>query len=978
MRPTRSLAGTWQFQPDPDGLLTVETVQPTGTIPVPMPWQSVFPELRHTSGYAWYRTTFEVDEAWLTGELLLHFGAVDYWCEIYINGECVGEHEGGYTPFAFPIRRFAQVGANMLTVRVYDSVQSSIEIPRWRDDVKANSASGAPPFRNEEVPHGKQTWYVDVSGIWQDVTLTAVPVRRLVSAHITPDIHTGEAHAAITLEGVGDEAATVRVTIAGQTVEAAIDADATAAAITVRIENPTLWTPDSPTLYTAVIELISGGQTDTIETRFGFRELTTRDGLLLLNGRPIYLLCALDQDIYPETIYTVPSDDFLRDQFTKAKALGLNSLRCHIKPPDPCYLDLADEMGLIIWAEIPSWRTFHPKTTIAPSAIHLGDEIKARARETLEAMIARDYNHPSLMIWTIVNEDWGTALLMSESDRAWVAAMVDHCKQLDPTRLVVDNSPCPAPWGLSVHVKSDLDDFHVYANIPDSLEYWERIIENFGMRPLWTYSNTGDAQRTGGEPLILSEFGNWGMPTLNPYQIEQNGEPDWFPLTAWWSPFEGEPGGAAGVLNRFTALGLDAIWPDYETFATATQEHQFAALRVEIEAMRRQTAIQGYVITELSDIYWESNGLLDFARGTKTFHDRFGFINAPDVIIPQMDRYAYWDDETARVRLTVSHYSDKSWEGARAEVITGTTPILTAPLDAMEPGSVSTIGAARWRFNTAEGAGTRHLRLHVTDKDGGRLAYNQAAVMVLPAASRRAAYSGSVAVITRETGYELDDASGGETSMSDETASIGASSNPAGDSTSFSPEGTRVGVTLRGGMSRLGYQAGGAIGADTTLVVAEHLTPDVLAWVRAGGDLLYINEHGAGSPFFWCQGRGGTYSGNWVTSWSWLRPSVHTRLPAQNPLTLPYAGIIPNAVILGLPMENAAIHEDILAGQIAGWLRHPAAHTVRFRYGAGRVIMTTYRLSSTISQHPIAAAMLHDLIDHLTSEACQPTLSANF
>ena len=82
-------------------------------------------------------------------------------------------------------------------------------------------------------------------------------------------------------------------------------------------------------------------------------------------------------------------------------------------------------------------------------------------------MIRRDFNHPSLIIWTIVNEDWGTALPLSAADRAWVAAMYRRCKELDPTRLVVDNSPCPHPWGPNIHVHSDLDDFHLYANIPD-------------------------------------------------------------------------------------------------------------------------------------------------------------------------------------------------------------------------------------------------------------------------------------------------------------------------------------------------------------------------------------------------------------------------------------------------------------------------------------------------------------------------------
>src|SRR5262249_26259989 len=153
------------------------------------------------------------------------------------------------------------------------------------------------------------------------------------------------------------------------------------------------------------------------------RSFTFRDGQFLLNGKPVFLLSALDQDLYPNTIYSVPSEEFLRDQFHKARELGLNSLRCHIKAPDPRYLDLADELGLLIWAEIPSGRTFWPKGTLPRQRLAIPPQLKARVDQTLAAMIERDYNHPSLVIWTLVNEDWGTALPFSAADRQWVAAL---------------------------------------------------------------------------------------------------------------------------------------------------------------------------------------------------------------------------------------------------------------------------------------------------------------------------------------------------------------------------------------------------------------------------------------------------------------------------------------------------------------------------------------------------------------------------
>jgi hypothetical protein len=953
MRVQRSLSGRWSFQLDPNGTHQPDAIPLDREIPVPLPWQAAFPELRRYSGYAWYQRSFEVDDGWLTGELLLDFGAVDYWCEIYVNGQCIGEHEGGYTPFRFPIRAFVHAGENTLSVRVWDAARSAIVIPRWRDGIQPDRTQ--PPFDPELIPHGKQSWYLDASGIWQDVTLTAVPARYIDHIHITPNIHTGEAAIIVQLSG-RELAGRLRVTAAGQTTEVPVTPAQKSASVVVRVPQPSLWTPETPTLYTADVRLETNHGEDQRSERFGYREITTRAGRLLLNGQPLYLLCALDQDLYPETIYTVPSEDFLRDQFRKAKEMGLNSLRCHVKTPDPRYLELADEMGLLVWAEIPSWRTFYPKTTTHESALYLDETVKTRVRDTLRDMIQRDFNHPSLIIWTIVNEDWGTALLLSETDRAWVAEMVDTCKQLDPTRLVVDNSPCPAPWGLSVHVKSDLDDFHIYTSIPDHAEIFEQFVEQFGLRPLWSFSNTGDAQRTGEEPILVSEFGNWAMPALKQYHGE---EPGWFDLAAWWSPWEGEPGLAAGVLNRFEQFGLNAIWKDYDSFAEATQWHGFNALKFEIETMRRQPAIQGYVITELSDTYWESNGLLDFTRRPKAFHDRAGEINSPDLIIPRLSRYVYWGDETAHVRLYASHYSSADWSDVIAAADVGRDTVFSTPITDMARGEVRELGAAAWEMPDTHRTMTATLALSL--KNGQSLSKNEVSVLVLPAAAQHAAYGGEVAVLMH-------------TNPDSAAAPIPTPENA--DDVEAVESGS-----FRQRLGQLGYRTRSRLNASTQLIVTDAPTAEMLVWVRAGGDLLYLSGAyggGYGGAFFWRSGRGGAYAGNWIGSFSWLRPGVYRRLQVDNPLTLPFIGVMPQGVILGLPAEDPAVQQDFLAGQVSGWLRHPALHTVQFRYGRGRVIMTTYPLRETLAYHPVAVAMLHDLIEHLKSDQCQPVLKANY
>ena len=165
------------------------------------------------------------------------------------------------------------------------------------------------------------------------------------------------------------------------------------------------------------------------------------------------------------------------------------------------------------------------------------------------------------------------------------------------------------------------------------------------------------------------------------------------------------------------------------------------------------------------------------------------------------------------------------------------------------------------------------------------------------------------------------------------------------------------------------------LGPDSDVAVAETATPDLLEWVRSGGRLLFLAERR--NPFFWIQPRHGA-DGGWITSFSWIRPTAHPRLAnALNPLGIEFEAILPERTVAGLPFGDAAIHGDILAGTVVGWVHHPTAETVRFRYGRGRVVLTTFRLGSTVGRDPIGTAMFHDLVDHVRSEDCQPTLGGD-
>ena len=224
--------------------------------------------------------------------------------------------------------------------------------------------------------------------------------------------------------------------------------------------------------------------------------------------------------------------------------------------------------------------------------------------------------------------------------------MYDWLKARDPSRLVVDNSPC----NVNFHVKSDIDDFHYYRSVPERRSEWDALTAEFASRPAWTYSPHGDAQRRGDEPLVVSEFGVWGLP--DPKEVRLHGaEPWWMGTGASWGDGAAYP---HGIEQRFADLRLAATFGNFDAFITAVQGYQFANLKYQIESMRAQAPIQGYVITEFTDVHWESNGLLDMNRNPRSFHAAFATINADVVIVPKLARYAGWAGDVLSVGLSLA------------------------------------------------------------------------------------------------------------------------------------------------------------------------------------------------------------------------------------------------------------------------------------------------------------------------------------
>jgi hypothetical protein len=904
-----ALDGAWDFYFDRDGSQKIKDtgdIQDWQIIHVPGPWQAQFHDLRETAGIAWYHRSFAAPETWKGQMVYLHFEAVNYYTEIWVNGQLVGTHQGGYLPFEFELSAYLQYSsANELLVRV----TAPSDNPKW-----------FPDFPFAEIPHGKQSWYGVLGGIWQSVWIETRSTEHISNIALTPDLSTGKLHARVTLFSLGDsESKTLGIRIHASDGRLVHEGEKTVPPGTQHVEvshivpDPLPWSPETPHLYHFSAALVSGSSVcDEYDETFGFRTIETRDGKLFLNGDLLYLRGALDQDYYPDTICTPPSEDFLEDHFRKAKAMGLNCVRCHIKIPDPRYLAVADRVGMLVWLDIPNTGRL---TTAA----------RERLEYTLRKTLERDFNHPSIIIWTIINEDWGTDLVHDAGHRQWLRDMYRWLKDRDPSRLVIDNSAC---WP-NFHIETDIEDYHFYRAMPDHRRDWDDIIDQFAHRADWTFSSHGDAVRSGNEPLVVSEFGNWGLPDANLLSDDDGNDPWWFETGMDWGDGIAYP---HGIQQRFYAWHLDRVFGDWQSLIAATQWQQYQALKYEIESMRRHPQLAGYVITELTDVHWEANGLLDMARNPKVFYNALAQLNADTVVIPVWDRLAYWAGETVCIGLQIAHGGNRTIENTvlqwqlQGHSIRGVTMVST-----LAPGTVITADDIVFDAPLVEEGQQIDLVLTLAFAQGDRIAVNRLTLTVFPVRKRTA----------------------------------------LPDLVLWTPESE-----LHDYCKTLGYNMTSSL-ETADIVLARRLTEAITAYVRDGGQLLLLADQPDSIPacapgqqviepcFPYTQmiARAGTFwAGDWVSSFTWLRRDGQLSQLPGDPLTdLVFENIAPEYVLSGFSRQDFEAH--VYAGMFLGWIHRNVALLAVRHYGKGRALLTTFRLLRQAPEaDPVATVLLDALI----------------
>ncbi|WP_170296900.1 glycoside hydrolase family 2 protein [Pseudactinotalea terrae] len=554
----QDLCGTWRFAFDDEDRGAderwFETGNLDGEIQVPYPPESSLSGVGDTSYHpvAWYAREVSLPEG--EGRVLLHFGAVDYRADVWVNGQHVGGHDGGHTPFSLDVT----------SAVAKDRVEQTIVV----------RAEDQPTDQHQ--PRGKQVtaegprgiFYDRTTGIWQPVWLERVAATHVRELRWTTDVDAGLVHLDLTLSRPVTTALTVHARLSLEGVlltEHNVRASEHTVRLTISLDElrtgqPILWSPETPTLIDAEIVLAApAGELDRVQSYLGVRSVGWRDGLFLLNGKPYYLRMVLEQGYWPTSHLAAPGPDALRREVELIKELGFNGARVHQKIEDPRFLYWCDRLGLLTWGEFPAAFAYSPTA------------VTRTATEWSEAVL-RDSSHPCVVAWVPLNESWGVPnIATSTQQQSFATAMYHLTKALDPTRPVISNDG----WE---HTVSDIWAIHDYTPSGESIRRRYHTDEDLDR----TLHGPGPGRRKvmlqreerAGRPVMVTEFGGLA------YVHELDGS---------WAGYS-TVGGAAELRDRFeelvTAL-LDSPW------------------------------LGGFCYTQLTDTQQERNGLLTAEREPK-------------------------------------------------------------------------------------------------------------------------------------------------------------------------------------------------------------------------------------------------------------------------------------------------------------------------------------------------------------------------
>lgn len=567
-----SLDGTWQFAYDDadvglgQGWFTGAPERFTRQIVVPFPPESPASGIGDTGRHRvlWYRRTLPAGACATEDDdehrrVLLHFGAVDYRAQVWLDGQLVATHVGGQTPFSADLTDvLVDRAEHVIVVRAEDD-PDGVDQPRGKQDWR-------------EEPH--DIWYARTSGIWQPVWVEQVPQQRITDIAWSPDPAAGVVRAEITLSARPMRTVRVEITLSiADEVIAEVSSSVRTSTATVVLAVTALrhgqdrarllWSPESPTLVDAQVVLRDGEGSavlDTVDSYLGLCSSSVGGGSFLLNGLPYYTRAVLNQGFRPRTHLASSGSDELRKEVEQIKAMGFNAVRVHQKAEDPRFLYWADRLGLLVWAETAAAFEF------SSAAIDL------LVAEWLQ-LVRRDRSHPCVAVWVPVNESWGVQDIATDlAQQHFSRSLAQLTRALDPTRPVVSNEG----WE---HLDSDILGVHDYTVDPDQLQARYETEEAAAMtlaghgpqgRRVFLSEDQARSYEAGRAPLMITEFGGISL------------------------------------------TDSDGAWG----YGTAASDAEYAALLKRLfDALRASRAVVGFCYTQFMDTGQETNGLL-YSDGT--------------------------------------------------------------------------------------------------------------------------------------------------------------------------------------------------------------------------------------------------------------------------------------------------------------------------------------------------------------------------
>ena len=548
-----NLNGPWQFAFD-HGMSFAEREVWKQKENYPLSIQVPFPPESELSGIrekdfcdsVWYRREIVIPADWTGKNILLHFGAVDYYAHVYLDNEEVGYHHGGSSSFTIDLTPFAKPGTTqVLVVHALDFTRDPTQ----------------PSGKQSSLYRSHGCLYTRVTGIWQTVWMEAVAPCGLQNCVITPDLVNEQVLFRPQLLTPSPERPlrfTATVTLPdGKTAQTSCDI-CNAASVALPLPSPRLWCPSDPFLYETVLEISdpTGTVIDRVESYFGMRSFDIRGNRFYLNGKPIYLRWILDQGFYPTGIWTAPSDDDLRHDIELSLQLGFNGARLHQKVFEERFHYWADRLGYLTSAEFASWGIDYWERPAQYNCV----------REWLQ-IVQRDLNHPSIVLWTPMNETRDVPHAKLFDYRAFIFDLYNLTKALDTTRPFHDAS------GYS-HALTDVWSVHPYEK--DGRDLMKFIHPQPGQ---WrkTYDNECGFH---GQPYFVDE---WGGFRYLPEMERSATEPGW----------------------------------GYNGLAPKSPAELCALIEDQAKAMAEDNEIAGWCYTQLTDVEQEQNGVYTYGRNEK-------------------------------------------------------------------------------------------------------------------------------------------------------------------------------------------------------------------------------------------------------------------------------------------------------------------------------------------------------------------------